>query len=58
MAKKGKIDTIVKEWKLLGIVKETNSSYSSLVILAIKKDIEPHYQKLNQQIIKKSFSIA
>lgn len=40
MAERKKIDSIVKEWKTLGIVKETNSSFSSPVLLVSKKDGE------------------
>lgn len=58
---RNKIDTIVKEWKKLGIVTETNSSYSSPVLLVNKKDGEPRlvidYRKLNQQTIKKVFPV-
>lgn len=57
-----KIDSIVKEWKRLVIVTETNSSYSSPVLLVTKKDGEPRlvvdYRKLNQQTIKKTFPVA
>lgn len=46
----------------MGIVTETNSSYSSPVLLVTKKDGEPRlvvdYRKLNQQILKKNFPIA
>jgi len=59
---RSKIDNIVKEWKRLGFVTETNSSYSSPVLLVTKKDGEPRvvvdYRKLNQQTVKKNFPIA
>lgn len=62
LTEKAKIDKIVKEWKALGIVTETNSSYASPVLLVTKKDGEPRlvidYRKLNQQTVKKTFPIA
>lgn len=59
---RSKIDNIVKELKSLGLITETNSSYSSPVLLVTKKDGEPRlgvdYRKFNQQTVKKNFSIA
>jgi len=59
---RGKIDAIVKEWKRLGIVTETDSCYASPVLLVSKKDGEPRlvvdYRKLNQQTKKKTFPIT
>lgn len=56
-----KINSIVKEWKRLDIITETDSSYSSPVLLIVKKDGEPRlvvdYRKLNQQSVKKNFPI-
>jgi len=51
----------VKEWKRLGFVKETSSSYLSPVLLITKKDgklrLVVDYRKLNQQAVKKNFPI-
>lgn len=52
---------IVREWKELGIVRETTSPYASPVLLVAKKTGEPRlvvdYRKLNKQTVKDNFPI-
>jgi len=54
------ISRIVKEWKDVGIVTETNSPYASPVLLVTKKDGDARlvvdYRKLNAQTVRKVFS--
>jgi len=53
------ISRIVKEWKDVGIVTETNSPYASPVLLVTKKDGDARlvvdYRKLNSQTVCKVF---
>jgi len=53
------ISRIVKEWKDVGIVTETNSPYASPVLLVTKKDgnarLVVDYRKLNSQTVHKVF---
>ncbi|CAI6353555.1 unnamed protein product [Macrosiphum euphorbiae] len=53
------ISRIVKEWKDVGIVTETNSPYASPVLLVTKKDGDARlvvdYRKLNSQTVRKVF---
>lgn len=53
------ISRIVKEWKDVGIVTETNSPYASPVLLVTKKDGDARlvvdYRKLNAQTVRKVF---
>lgn len=58
-AERETIDKIVAEWKEAGIVTETSSTYTSPVLLVMKKDGEPRlvvdYRKLNSQTVRRVF---